>query len=41
MFFDNLLTPAALAHWIMGDGTKHGNGLELCTAALAANWGYY
>lgn len=27
----NLLTPIALAHWIMGDGFKDGNGLVLCT----------
>lgn len=27
----NLLTPIALAHWIMGDGAKSGNGLLLCT----------
>jgi hypothetical protein len=26
-----MLTPIALAHWIMGDGAKHGNGLILCT----------
>lgn len=25
------LTPLALAHWIMGDGTAHNNGLVLCT----------
>lgn len=27
----DLLTPVAVAHWIQGDGTKHGNGLVLCT----------
>ena len=27
----DLLTPVAIAHWIQGDGTKHGNGLVLCT----------
>lgn len=27
----NLLDPVALAHWIMGDGAKSGNGLLLCT----------
>jgi hypothetical protein len=26
-----LLTPIALAHFIMGDGTRMGNGLILCT----------
>lgn len=26
-----LFTPIALAHWIMGDGLKYGNGLILCT----------
>jgi hypothetical protein len=29
IFFD--LTPIALAHWIMGDGTFSGKGLLLCT----------
>lgn len=27
----DLLTPVALAHWIMGDGITHHSGLELCT----------
>jgi hypothetical protein len=27
----NLLTPVALAHLIMGDGSKHSSGLVLCT----------
>ncbi len=27
----DLLTPVAIAHWIQGDGTKHGNGLVICT----------
>lgn len=27
----NLLTPAALAHWIMGDGVVQRHGLLLCT----------
>ena len=27
----NLLTPIALAHWIMGDGSHHNHGLDLCT----------
>ena len=27
----NLLTPIALAHWIMGDGSKRAKGLVLCT----------
>jgi hypothetical protein len=25
------VTPAALAHWIMGDGKAHHSGLYLCT----------
>lgn len=27
----NLLTPIALAHWIMGDGQSYSYGLQLCT----------
>lgn len=27
----DLLTPIGLAHWIMDDGHKHGNGITLCT----------
>jgi hypothetical protein len=30
MIFE-LLTPVALAHWIMGDGVARPNGLILCT----------
>ena len=35
--FYNLLTPAALAHWIMGDGNRDGkgNGLLLCTNSFS------
>jgi hypothetical protein len=28
---DNLLTPVALAHWIMGDGLVKSKSLVLCT----------
>lgn len=31
------LTPVALAHWIMGDGAKYGNGLQLCTDSYSLN----
>jgi hypothetical protein len=31
----NLLTPVALAHWIMGDGTWHSYGLRLCTDSFS------
>lgn len=27
----DLLTPVALAHWVMGDGQVRTNGLRLCT----------
>jgi len=27
----DLITPVALAHWVIGDGAKHGNGLCLHT----------
>jgi hypothetical protein len=30
-----LLTPIALAHWIMGDGAKTGSGLILCTDSFS------
>nr|YP_007374906.1 hypothetical protein PRA_mt0082 [Phlebia radiata]CCE89197.1 hypothetical protein PRA_mt0082 [Phlebia radiata] len=31
----DLLTPIALAHWIMGDGAKLNKGLVLCTDSLS------
>ena len=31
----NLLTPIALAHWIMGDGEAREYGLRLCTDAFS------
>lgn len=31
----NLLTPIALAHFIMGDGARSGNGLLLCTDSFS------
>lgn len=31
-----LLTPVALAHWIMGDGARSGRGLILCTDSFSA-----
>src|SRR5687767_4992361 len=31
IFRFNLLTPPALAHWIMGDGGKSKDGLKFCT----------
>ncbi len=31
----DLLTPAALAHWIMGDGVARLHGLELCTNSFS------
>lgn len=31
----HLLDPIALAHWIQGDGYKHGNGLRLATHSFS------
>ena len=31
----DLLTPIALAHWIMGDGAKRNKGLVLCTDSFS------
>jgi len=31
----DILTPEALAHVIIGDGTRHGNGLVLCTDSFS------
>jgi hypothetical protein len=31
----NLLTPVALAHWIMGDGQANRSGLTLCTDSFS------
>jgi len=32
-----LLTPIALAHWIMGDGSKHNEGLHLSVYAFSTS----